>query len=637
LLVAALGGLLYVNTLGHQYTLDDIGIIPGNAITRQGLVAVPTIFKTDYWAGLPGTFGSHPLYRPLSKAMFAVEWDLDPNRPALGHGVNVVLYGLTGFLLFVMLRQYSRGRLLLPFVAAVLFVAHPIHTEAVANIKSRDEILCFLFFVLTSMATHRYATRGSPLFLSLGGVSFFLSLLSKESAVTFLAAIPLMLFFYTDSPRSRTAASLGVLGLVTGVFLYMRHAVLEHTMSAPVALVENYLVGLTDVSTRTTTAVYLLGVYLKRLIFPYPLISDGSYHHFPVVAASDWGFLLAFGACAALMLYAVRGLKKKDPVSFGILYFFVTASIVSNVFVIIGTNYAERLMYAPSLGVCLAVGALLVRGFGADEAAVTPSTAPAFFRAHRGPLLALALVTALCGLKTLTRNADWYDNRTLFARDVRLAPGSARLHFARALEFIKQAERRTGQADNASGREDLAHAVEELDKALEIHPQYGRALAGLARAYQAMNQGDKAQGYHEMALRVEPTAELHNNYGAFLFRRGDLERAIEQYQLAVRASPAFAAAHTNLGLAYARLGDRFVNAASGADGQKNEKDSQRLVSAARENFQAAVSHLEQALATDPSDPYAHQVLGAIYELMEDGSKARYYLDRAAQLRRRLSP
>jgi Tfp pilus assembly protein PilF len=484
------------------------------------------------------------------------------------------------------------------------------------------------------MATHRYATRGSLLFLPLAGVSFFLSLLSKESAVTFLAVIPLMLFFFTDSPRSRAAASLGVLGLVTGVFLYLRHGVLEHTRSAPVPLVENYLVGLTDVTTRTTTAVYLLGVYLQRLVFPHPLISDGSYRHFPVAAVSDWRFLLAFGACAVLMVYAACGLRKKDPVSFGILYFFITASIVSNIFVIIGTNYGERLMYAPSLGACLAVGTLLLRGFRADEAAVTPSTARVFFRVHREPLLALALVTALCGLKTLTRNPSWYDNRTLSARDVQLAPDSARLHVLLAQELVKQAERRAGQADNAARREDLTHAVEELHRALEIHPRYGRALAGLARAYQAMNQGDKAQAYYEKALQVEPNPELHNNYGAFLFRRGDLARAIEHYQLALRSSPAFPAAHTNLGLAYARLGDRFANAAREADGQKNAKSSQDLARAARENFQAAVSELEQAIATDPSDPYAYQVLGTIYDFVEDGSKARYYFERAAQLRRR---
>lgn len=635
--MAALGGLLYVNTLWHQYTLDDIGIIPGNAITRQGLVAVPVIFKTDYWAGLQGMFASLPLYRPLSKAMFAAEWDIAPNRPMLGHGVNVFLYGLTGFLLFEMLRQYLRGRLLRSFVTAVLFVAHPIHTEAVANIKGRDEILGFLFFLLTAMATHRYVTRRSPLFAALAGGSFFLSLLSKESAVTFLAVIPLMLIFFTDSPWSRTAASVSVLGLVTGVFLSVRHAVLEHAISAPMSLVDNYLVGVTDVTTRTATAVYLLGVYLQRLVFPHPLISDGSYHHFPVVAVSDWRFLLAFGACTALLLYALRGLKKKDPVSFGILYFFITASIASNVFVLIGTNYAERLMYAPSLGVCLAAGTLLERAFRADEAAVEPSMARAFLQAHGRRLLVLALVTVLCGLKVLTRNADWYDTPTLVAHDVRLAPGSARLHLALALEFIKQAERRGGQTNDSARREVLTNAIAELHKALEIYPQFGRAMAVLARAHEAVNEGEKAQAYYEMALRVEPSAEVYNNYGTFLFRRGDFDRAIEHYQLALRSSPAFSAAYNNLGLTYARMGERLLDAAREADRQKREKDSQDLVQSARENFQAAVSQLEQAVAIDPSDGYAYQVLGIIYEIMEDRSRARYYLDRAAQLGRRPNP
>jgi Tfp pilus assembly protein PilF len=632
LVVAALAALLYVNTLGHRYVLDDVGLISGNTLTRQGLAAVPLIFTSDYWAGASsGTFASLPLYRPLSKAIFAAEWELAPNGPALGHGVNVLLYALTGFLLFVMLAQYSRPRLLLPFATAVLFAAHPIHTEAVANIKSLDEILCVLCFALTAMATHRFAKRGSPWFLALAGAAFFLALLSKESAVTFLAVIPLMLFVFTDARRSRIAASVGVLSLVTGVFLLVRRTVLAHTAAAPVPMIENYLVSLTDATTRTASAIYLLGVYLLRLVVPHPLISDGSYRHFPVVAVSDWRFLLACGACAVLLVYALRGLRKKDPASFGIFYFFVTVSIVSNVFVLIGTNYGERLLYAPSLGICLAGGALLVRRFRADETAV-PSTLGGFVQAYRWPLLALALVTAAFAVKTVIRNADWYDNRTLFATDVRLAPKSARLHVGLAQELVKDAERR-GVAD-ATRSADLTRAVAELNRSLEIDPEFGRALAGLARAYQAMGDNDRAPAFYERALRVEPTAELHSNYGAFLFLRGDYPRAIEHYRTAVQHSPGFAAARTNLGLAYARFGDRLAGA---AEVQSNAQLAQELRRAARENLQSAVAELERAVAADPSDGYAYQVLGAVYEAMGDESKAQYYLTRAAQLPRRVNP
>src|SRR5262249_46928353 len=139
------------------------------------------------------------------------------------------------------------------------------------------------------------------------------------------------------------------------------------------------------------------------------------------------------------------------------------------------------------------------------------------------------------------------------------------------------------------------------------------------------------------ALRVEPTAELHSNYGAFLFLRGDYPRAIEHYRTAVRHSPGFATAHTNLGLAYARLGDRLASAASEAEAQKNAGRAQDLGRQARENFQSAVSELERAVAADPSDGYAYQVLGAVYEAMGDEGKAQYYLTRAAQLPRRVKP
>src|SRR5206468_8941150 len=96
--IAIAGFLLYANTLNFGYTLDDYSVIKENRLTRQGFHAIPEIFKTPYRYGY--YFTQDELYRPIPKAMFAIEWALSPNSGTLGHWINVLLFAVTGFLLF---------------------------------------------------------------------------------------------------------------------------------------------------------------------------------------------------------------------------------------------------------------------------------------------------------------------------------------------------------------------------------------------------------------------------------------------------------------------------------------------------------------------------------------------------------
>ena len=99
--------------------------------------------------------------------MFAVEWQLAPEKPELSHWINVLLFALTCFVLFNTLSLYLQKGFLIPFIAALLFAAHPLHTEVVANIKSRDEILSLLFVLLTAICVYKYVRNNSTWYLFL--------------------------------------------------------------------------------------------------------------------------------------------------------------------------------------------------------------------------------------------------------------------------------------------------------------------------------------------------------------------------------------------------------------------------------------------------------------------------------------
>ncbi|HRS39160.1 MAG TPA: hypothetical protein P5292_08275, partial [Bacteroidia bacterium] len=98
LIVAIVAFLVYANTFQHGWALDDWGVIPDNKLTKRGISAIPEIMSTTYRTGMD--VSDHTLYRPLSKATFAIEWSISPDNPSLGHLDNVILYALTCFLLF---------------------------------------------------------------------------------------------------------------------------------------------------------------------------------------------------------------------------------------------------------------------------------------------------------------------------------------------------------------------------------------------------------------------------------------------------------------------------------------------------------------------------------------------------------
>ena len=124
-IIALLAFLLYANTLSHDYALDDYSVLKDNYVTQEGASAIPTIFKTHFRYGYKNWSSAGELYRPVTLSAFAIQWNISPDNAGFYHLVNVLLYALSGFLIFVTLANILQGySLLIPFFASLLFVAH---------------------------------------------------------------------------------------------------------------------------------------------------------------------------------------------------------------------------------------------------------------------------------------------------------------------------------------------------------------------------------------------------------------------------------------------------------------------------------------------------------------------------------
>lgn len=191
---------IYAGTIGHDYNMDDELVTKGHRLTSKGFMAIGKIFSSPYYED---DMGYSYEYRPITHLTFAVEHGIFGERSGLSHLINVLLHSITVLLVFLVTRMMSPlGGLLFPVLAAALFAVHPMHTEVVASIKNRDELLALMFGIMALLVAVRAVCSGSVLYWPLIPLLLILSLLSKSSGAAFLFLIPTCAFLRRDC-RSR--------------------------------------------------------------------------------------------------------------------------------------------------------------------------------------------------------------------------------------------------------------------------------------------------------------------------------------------------------------------------------------------------------------------------------------------------
>ncbi len=568
--------LLYSNTITHEYTQDDAIVIYDNMFTTEGIEGIPGILKYDTFFGFFKVEGKSALvaggrYRPLTLLMFALEVELFGPKPFIGHLMNIAWFGLCCVVLYLLLLkilQAAKGNTFAYFVAlgaALLFAAHPVHTEAVANIKGRDEIITLLGSLSALYFSIRAFQEKKNLWNLLAGLLFFLALLAKENAITFLAIVPLTYFFFTKAKTKKILTQTAPFLLAAVVFLIIRSSVLGFTFSEPsLELMNNPFVKIEGnrylpftFGEKMATITYTLGKYIQLLIFPHPLTHDYYPRHIELMNWANWKVLLSLLTYLALTVYAIRGLLKKDIVSYGILFFLASLSIVSNIVFPIGTNMSERFIFMPSVGFCLIVAVLVFR-LAKRRASNQKLTQFRQLKPYAGILLAVII---LFSVKTFSRNFVWKDNYRLFTTDIQTSPNSAKLRTAAGGELVTQSLTETVETKKNSM---LQEAVGHLQEAVRIHPNYKNAYLLLGNANNYLKQFEPAIQYYEKALQIDPDYKEARNNMSITYRDagrhfgeqlGNLPKALEYLTKAYEINPEEYETLRLLGVAYGIKGD----------------------------------------------------------------------------------
>jgi hypothetical protein len=473
----------YANSLPNAFILDDVLIVAANEHIRH-IDPVHFLFQS-YW----GDLNHAGIYRPLTIFTFSLEYPIWKVWAPGFRLTNLALHALNGWLVFLIVRGLL-GAPAAALASAVVYVIHPVQTEAVVSIVGRSELLAAALFFTAWLAFRKGRTGW----------------LAKESAITF-PAIAMVEMAITEGGIRKVIESwrrFAVLAATGIAYLALRAHVLGGLGIPPSG---QYLNGTMTLMQRWMTSGRVFLQYFKLLLAPIQVTGDYDFNSIPLAGVRNWDAWLGLILVGGLIATAVYLAKKRPGVSIGILFFFIVLLPVSNWIMPIALLMAERFLYTPVFGFALLAGM--------TWAAIRDS----------GPRRAVAAgIVSVCILLCISHNYIWQDTLTFHENAVRLLPQNARARLGYGFALLRVD--RTQEAE------------QQFETGLKILPGSAPLLAGLASTMMKMDGGcQRVRPLLAKALAKEP-GQWHSLWvlGDCFMMEGKTEQAEQSYRYAIQNS-----------------------------------------------------------------------------------------------------
>lgn len=529
---------VYANSLHGAFVIDDGSAIRTNQDLRPETPLV-ALLRNDYWGRPLASATSVKSYRPLTVLSFRANFALHGLAVEGYHLANIVLHASCSALVGAAVeRLLVPGDAVAASVAAFTFAVHPVHTEAVASIVGRAELLCCLFYLLCLLA-HAAACRPAvgcgrcAAYLLGSAVLALLATASKETGITapaVAAALDVMRALPpSTAPRARLAcaARCALCGAwIAAVFAasrWLRGAQLSPHFSH----VDNPLPALPDGPSRLLSALHIHVRYARLLLWPAALSADYSFDCVPatrhVADARNLGVAALYLGLVGVGMGALRATRRdasttrdaattRDAMSMSaarqspmsgamtsistpdtslaagraLVVLLVPMMPASHLLLPIGTLVAERLLYVPSVGYCALIGTVVSTGFrctrhrsGPAGPAAKPAHDGRRERAPRAWVLPLSLLLQLLLGATLGGGLALGAAHTWARNRDWLSSDAITTATATVCPGSAKAQVSLGTMHLQKGNHSLAHAA--FRAALRIHPEYSDALYWLGR------------------------------------------------------------------------------------------------------------------------------------------------------------
>ncbi len=603
ILIAALGFLVYGNSLQGKFLWDDEYLIKYNTYLRS-FSNLAKVFSNDIGHGSGRKFG---FYRPVQMLTYTIDYSLYKLDERGYHLTNVILHILTAICIYIFFNLLY-GRRMVSLVAGLLYVVHPLNTAIVSYISGRADSMVVLFMLLSFIFYVKDMKAPAWWSYALIFITYGLALLSKETSLIF----PVLLVLYHYSFRKDTDIKRFVpVVTMTLVYILVRVALLEHIM----------MKGPHTIGGTTTTLQRLPGffaamtAYAGILVVPVNLRMGRG---MPLFSFSDPRAMTGIVILIALISSAFYFKKRKgrEMEYFGLLWFLITILPVSNIYPL-NAYMAEHWLSLPSIGL------FLIAGDWVDRMCQKPRT-------RLIVLVAVAGIMLSYGYLTFRQNAYWKGPVEFHARTLKYSQNNikAMTDLARQYEMVGKRDeaielyKRAIQLDpffpipynnlgylyHNIGRDD--EAIELYKKAIENDPGYPDALNNLAVVYQIRGKFDEAIGLYKKSIAANPNFEgAYSNLGVLYSATGKPEEAMEAYKTAIKINPSFENAYYNLALLYSNA----------------------------EKLDEAVAMYKKALELNPDHPQANNNIAMVYYKMKQYDLAIKHIDKAAGVGFKVDP
>ena len=528
--------LPYLNSIQGELVHDDKFAILENP-DIVGEFDIKSIFTNDFWGTPIHSPKSHKSYRPLTVLTFKLNYYLHELSPHGYHILNIIIHSVNSLLIFLISLSYIfSGNLLLSLSSACLFASHPIHTEAVAGVVGRAELLACLAFLVTltlylhlCLTAHRNASHFSyPYQLSvlmLVGVMTGVSTLCKENGVTVLGVCPLIdiAIYSRDSIKMayRDIVKLDIAKAINSCRLFLLRCLcvcvylvliislrlLVQGGELPAFIDEDNPASFSAPLTKFLSYNYIYYVNALLMVMPSKLSYDWQMGSIPLVHQfSDvrntfslllWAILI--GYALRLSYYWTKSVgASHNPIFYSLILLVLSFIPSCNIFLRVGFVIAERVLYIPSIGLCICIP------FGFNLI-LSKLKIPKIY------LLSLFLLVILFSLKTYQRNKVWQNRESLFLSGIRDMPHNAKTHYNYA-NFLRDSLRNTD-------------AITHYREAIALWPSHASSHNNLG----TLLSGEEAIQHFRSAIKFKPT------HSRALFNLGNRLAGEERYSEAIEA------------------------------------------------------------------------------------------------------
>lgn len=600
--------IVYFNSLFNGYALDDELYALNPALSDLSWSEFTKIYTS-------GTFHDKGAtgydYRPVTLSSFFIEYLIFGKHVLISHTINLILYliVLIGFYRILIRVGMNKETVL---ITMLLFALHPIHTEVICNLKCRDELLAFVFVVLSFQFAVNYFQNQKTVHLFFTFMCFLAAFLSKQTVVVFLIIIPVSLAINFGWNTRKIATVFLMLLLPAIIFVLIRKQVIP-VNTRHFVYYENPFAAEKHFALKSSTGLAIALRYLKLLLVPNPLAYYYGYKYVDVSYFNDPAVIVSVIVHLLLALLLIKSIRNNKSIALGAFFYLINIFVCTFFLHRVPGLMGERFVFAASLGYCILLTLALQKIYS-----VLRSKSKDVFN----PLIVLVL--AGYALLSFNRSKVWKNKETLYSSDMKTLENSAKANLLYGSLLSEQALKERDKVK-------MEKAIYHLKRTTEIVPGYSLAWENLGVLYYF--NGDLKNAFsclNTAIIKDTLNAKVYFDKAVIFESMNNVTISEKYYLLSLKKDPSYIPAYLKFMNLLERRSQTNKAFAVGRIGATQEKSTDLIysemvrIALLQKDTLSVIDYSEKAAAINPENKTRIQTLENYFRAKGDPAKAEFY-------------